>query len=321
MHYFEPEGFDEYYDLILQGGESKEIYIDPDCRNDINKTDYYNLLTDFLSKREKEFRKDISQYSFFPPKKAKSTTESDKKNDSIDDYKISAFENGECVFRITSDQFGFSAVESIYNKKMNYPLAKINLLSKRLPFDEKEKIRKIIIDYVKYSRTIGGAFVWPLPKDGRRICSYNLRRGNYFVKDRNPYQGYLEDRVDLTLLELKHALDGDYKNKKGNYKSDILYNEYTKKDGIMRKWLEHFHSFEEYVDYFMLECFIRDGMPIDIVSGEKIDENQIIQYKEEYKLEKSGHLQKLSLTELLAMIVRLETLILERTRRMEEYIK
>ena len=127
------------------------------------------------------------------------------------------------------------------------------------------------------------------------------------------------DRVDLTLLEVKHALDGEYDE--GNHKSDILYNEYTKKDGIIREWLQHFESFEKYVHYFMFECFIRDGMSIDIISGEKIDEDQIIQYKEQYRLEKSGQIEKLSLIELLAMIIRLEAMILERTRRMEEYIK
>ena len=312
MYYFEPEGFDEYYDSILQGGKSKGLYIDPDCTKDVGKTNYYNLLTTFLSKREKEFMQNREPYSFLPPKMAKSTTESDKKEKFIDDFKISTInKNGENVFRITSDQFGFSAVERIYiGSENSYPLAQINKLSQSLLPDGKEKIRKIIINFVKHSRTLGGAFVWPLPKDGIRQCSYNLRRGN---------QGYLEDRVDLTLLEVKHALDGEYDE--GNHKSDILYNEYTKKDGIIREWLQHFESFEKYVHYFMFECFIRDGMSIDIISGEKIDEDQIIQYKEQYRLEKSGQIEKLSLIELLAMIIRLEAMILERTRRMEEYIK
>lgn len=37
---------------------------------------------------------------------------------------------------------------------------------------------------------------------------------------------YIEDRVDLTLLEIKHALDGEYH--KSQHKDDILYALYIK---------------------------------------------------------------------------------------------
>ena len=51
-YFFEPEGFEEYYDYILKGGKSKGYYIDPDACTNVEKTEYYNLLTNFLNCRD-----------------------------------------------------------------------------------------------------------------------------------------------------------------------------------------------------------------------------------------------------------------------------
>ncbi len=117
---------------------------------------------------------------------------------------------------------------------------------------------------------------------------------------------------------VNHALEGDYDI--GKHKSDLLYDEYCK-NGIMKKWLEHFSSFDEYIHYFMLDCFVREGMPINIITGSTVSEADIESYKGQFKEDKIGQLQKLSFVELLALLVRLETMILERTYQMEKYLK
>ncbi len=145
MKYFEPEGFEEYYDCILKGMqlESKQLkgyYIDPDSVHGVKKTEYYNRLTVFLNCREREIR-GISKFLFLPPKSAMNTSEEDKKNEHIDKSKITVLKNDETWFRLTSDQFGFSAAERIYlceNKAIKYPLSRMILLSQ----DKTEKKRK-----------------------------------------------------------------------------------------------------------------------------------------------------------------------------------
>ncbi len=156
---------------------------------------------------------------------------------------------------------------------------------------------------------MGGAFVWPIPKEGRRVSQYNTFRGA---------DSYLEDRVDLTLLEIKHALDGEYD--KGNFKSDILYNEYMENVEHMREWLEHFKTFNNYIKYFMLEPFVVDEIPINIISGKPIDTNKVEKYKEQHRKNK-GELQKLNFEELQRVIARVEKMILQRTENIEGVIR
>lgn len=142
MIYFEPEGFEEYYDYILKGGASKGYYIDPDCQQDIGLTNYYNLLTEFLNCREREVIAQEEQFQYLPPKKAKNTSEEDQSSLLADDYKISVIKNGEKRFRLTSDQFGFSAFEEIFlnvSKRGNYPLSRMMLLSQNED-EEKQKM-------------------------------------------------------------------------------------------------------------------------------------------------------------------------------------
>lgn len=310
MIYFEPEGFEEYYDYILKGGASKEYYIDPDCQQDIGKTCYYNLLTKFLNCRECEVIAQEEQLQYLPPKKAKNTSEEEQRSLQADDYKIAVIKNEEKIFRLTSDQFGFSAVEDIFlnvSKREKYPLSRMMLLSQNEDEEKQKNVRKQIAEYVKKSRTMGSAFVWAISIESGR-CPYNQSRG---------IRCYIEDRVDLTLLEIKHALDGEYD--KGKFTSDVLYSEYNKNE-IMREWLKHFKTFDNYIRYFMLEPFVidtKDGMlPIDIVSGEPMDTKAV----EEYKVSEEKQLQSLNLEELQEVVERVEKMILKRTQSMEEII-
>lgn len=301
---FQRKEFDNYYRSVLNGGK----YVDPDCREDID-TPYYNFLTEFLRKRESESNYK-NKYSFIPPKLAKLTSDSEKKIKDNDKYKIVVKQNDELLFRLTSDQFGFSGDEYVYQQSyghLKYPLARINYLSKHESIDEGERILNKLINYVKNTRTLGGSFIWPTPKksEGFRNSKYNMSRG---------VGSYIEDRVDLTLLEIKHALDGEYH--KSQHKDDILYTLYIKNTDGIRTWLDHFETFEKFVDYFMFNNFIENGMPINILTGKAICEEEVKKYKN-----KTCQIKNLKLSELLEMIERLENMIINRTCLMEEHIK
>lgn len=310
MATFQQKGFEEDYKNVLEGGEYKGLYVDPDAVLAMSmQTPFYNMLTEFLNKREQSYKKN---FIFLPPKEAKLTTNEEIGQHILDCKKITVLSDGEVIFRMTSDQFGFSGGEGIYkshnesslDRCYKYPLSKINCLSRRnRDSQQRQYIINKLINYVKYTRTLGGTFVWPLYKDGKRNSTYNINRG---------INSHLEDRVDLTLLEIKHALDGEYD--KGKYKYDKLFNLYEKDTDRIRTWLSHFKSFDEYVKYFRFDNFVKQGMPINIITGDTLCED-------DYKNVEIREIQNLELDKLLCMLERLEIMIVERTRRMEEDIK
>lgn len=306
MIYYEPEFFEDYYDKFLTTRISSGFYIDPDCRADVNKTAFYNHLTYFLINQEKKYG---NSYSFLPPKCSILTKQDEKDNMYIDNYKITVIQDNKAIFRLTSDQFGFSATEESYSNN-KYPLTKLLHLYQKKELTEQEKVKKLITKYVKNTRTIGGSFLWPLPPEGRRKCNYNTQRG---------IKGYLEDRVDLTLLEIKHALDKSYD--KNQHTSDILYDEYMNEKTHIQEWFKHFDSFDRYVEYFMLDSFVKNGMPINILNGEPIDEYDIKNYKEQYQNTKKGQLQNLTGEEIITMLSNLESMIVKRSKNIENAIK
>jgi hypothetical protein len=125
-----------------------------------------------------------------------------------------------------------------------------------------------------------------------------VKRGNKWASQYNTSRGvrsYIEDRVDLTLNEIKQFYEVWHKvwneNKKLSEEKKI---EEVKNDlddrGIlllgseceyktMCKWLSHFHSFEEYVDFFVLNSFVieektkgnKKYSPKDIFTGKKLE--------------------------------------------------
>lgn len=308
----------EYYDFLTKAEKNKAdykysegSYIDPDDCNSVKETGFYNHLTCFLNHQEKKYKKN---YFFLPPEEALLTTTEEKDNykDKIDEKKITVIQNGEARFRLTSDQFGFSANETIYNRN-KYPLANLLRLSQNEGQTKQEEIKERIVRYVKNTRTIGGSFLWPVPPKGKgmRRCGYNIYRGSC---------SYLEDRVDLTLLEVKHALDGSYD--KGGHTSDILYNQYKNEKTYMKEWMEHFDSFDNYVKYFVLEPFVKreDGqyMPINIINGEPLNDDDLKAYTKRHK---RRFMQNLAADEIDAMLERLESMILARSAKMENVIK
>lgn len=308
------KSFENDYNVFLEKVEenkatykdSEGSYIDPDCVGDVGKTEFYNHLTCFLNHQEREYKEYEKRYRFLPPSEAPRTTPKEKDNECIDKKKITVIPNdeNEKPFRLTSDQFGFSAKETIYNSNQ-YPLANLLRLSQNKGSKEREKVKERITRYVINTRTIGGSFLWPVYPQGQYYCNYNIVRGRW-----------LEDRVDLTLLEIKHALDRSYD--KGEHTSDILYKQYQNEKRHMKTWLDHFETFDEYVKYFMLEPFVKDGMPINIINDKPLDDDYIKNYKEQYK---RWHLQNLTAEEICGVLVRLEIKILKRSENMEKVIK
>lgn len=331
--YYEPDNFEDSYRTFLEKALSNNLknngsdYIDPDGGS---VPDFYDDLACFLNGRENDCIEEKERYSFSSPL--------------LSGYsKISVVRNNEKLFGLTSDQFGFRADEEIYeeNNRHKYPLSRLLHFYKGQKKEEQEKIINRITEYVKNTRTIGGSFLWPfyyVEKCGKKsgkcyyseMCYYNTVRG---------VGSYLEDRVDLTLLEIKHVINGRNNNNFEKCKSDIwLYDEYEK-DGRgqkvnthMKQWFDHFDSFQEYVEYFMLEPFCQkvmakesekgyDYIPLNIIDGEPIDEKKIDDYREKYKKNRKGEVQTLNKEELIDMLDLLEEMIQKRTEDMERAIE
>lgn len=269
---YEPEKFKEKYKAYLIGllstdykccGTSKEIeieknkawkklrekkiayyniYMDPDKKENI---DFYNDLSDFLNAASCEHRKDLLFKANGLSKKGIMVyRKKDKKE----------------YFTIHSDQLGFSAVPWIYFSN-KYPL------SRYFEMQKNKEAAQFLADYVLTTRTLGGSFLWP----ETLWKGYNRSRGC----------AKIEDRVDLTLLEIKHYFE--YRElddkKKFKYSGDILFGYYDNLDA--QTWFGFFDSFEDYVDFFMFNDFVdkdkqtKEYMPINILTGEAFEKGYL----------------------------------------------
>lgn len=168
--------------------------------------------------------------------------------------------NGE---KFCPDQFGFSApsynLNHIYDiyLKLSYELSLKKEENEALEI--KDRAIEKVINWIMESRTIGGAFIWP-----EYIWNkYNTERGGAMASKDYPNKYFIEDRVDLTLLDIKHYLE------EINMKPNILCNNDKEK-----KWLESFKDvapskrFKKYVDTFLFNDFVDENyMPYDIVKS------------------------------------------------------
>lgn len=203
--------------------------------------EYYETLTKFLNIREKDCNKD---WVFLPP-----TIE---KNIEIPKDRT-IIVKGKNLF-LSSDQFGFSEIE-----KANH-----NLEKRPYHYLEPEKTAR----YLYETRSIGGSFIWPK--------TYNLDRWSCIYNNLRGAGSYIEDRVDLTLLEIKHYLDN--KNDYKKFENDIMYNQINNASSKMQEWLDHFKDFNDYVEYFMFDdfCIKKDNeyLPLDLTSMCVLDRNE-----------------------------------------------
>lgn len=237
----------------------KEPYNDPDAQKSRNKW-FYDDLRKFLIEREDKLGCKTWKYIL---------NESGQGIDVID-------KEGERITTLISDQFGFSRPTS---DKYKHPYD--IYLSKNL--DNRENAINQVCEWIYYSRTIGGSFLWP-----KEIWNdYNdLRGGHKFSKEmsddtyeKSPstkqgkgfHSYHLEDRVDLTLLEI-YLFYNRNKNVELNRcwthaKLSIIG------EDVLCKWFEHFRSFEKYVDFFRFNSFVynnesdKEYKPRNIITG------------------------------------------------------
>ena len=247
-----------------------KIYNDPDKKENV---DFYNDLSDFLNAASCEHRKDLLFKANGLSKKGIMVyRKKDKKE----------------YFTIQSDQLGFSADTWIYFST-KYPQ------SRYFEMQKNDEAAKFLTDYVLATRTLGGSFLWP----------------ESLYKDYNPGRGRakIEDRVDLTLLEIKHFYE---------YRGDLLFRQYKNPDA--NTWFDFFDSFEDYVDFFMFNDFVKEinkngkkeYMPINILTGKR--------FKIDYPERETNVLKKASEEELKKMLDLVMDKVKTRSENMEKLI-
>ena len=283
--------------LKERGVVCNNIYTDPDGKKN---TGFYKDLSDFLN-AARISRKNDKIISF-------EATEAPYGMITV--YYKDQYGN-EQHFTVHSDQLGFSAVCLKYFRK-NYPLSRYlemqkNKLDKLKNKSDKklETVAKFLSEYVYTTRTLGGSFLWP--EDWYK--GYNMERGN---------GSYIEDRVDLTLLEIKHIYKFRELENQLIYGKDYLFKRY--KNQYADKWFGFFDSFEDYVDFFMFNDFVEDistngkkeYMPINILTGKR--------FKTDYPGYEMDTLKDIKEYKLKAMLERVRDMVEKRTIRMEDLI-
>lgn len=260
---------------------SYKLYIDPDGKEN---TDFYSALSNFLnaSRISRKNNKILSFEANEAPYGMITVYYKDKKGK-------------EHHFTLHSDQLGFSAVPCTYFKQ-NYPLSRYLEMQRNKSENDQAKAAEFLTKYVYTTRTLGGSFLWP----ENLWHTYNCSRGN---------GNYIEDRVDLTLLEIKHFYE---------YRGDLLFRQYKNPDAYT--WFGFFKSFEDYVDFFMFNDFVdatvtdgkKEYMPINILTGKA--------FETDYPERKTNALKKASEEELKKMLDLVMIKVKNRTIRMEKLI-
>lgn len=287
---------------------SYKLYIDPDGKEN---TDFYSALSNFLN-ASRISRKNNKILSF---------EANEAPYGMITVYYKDKYGN-EQHFTVHSDQLGFSAVPKIYFRK-NYPLSRYlemqkNKLDKLKNKSDIDVVADFLTKYVYTTRTLGGSFLWP----ESWYKGYNMSRGNgREIKDKiiKGNAGYIEDRVDLTLLEIKHYFEYRELDDKKNFKysGDILFRYYDNLDA--QTWFGFFDSFEDYVDFFMFNDFVykdkqtKEYTPINILTGTPFDKDYL-NYKTNTLKEIEDEKQ------LKAMLERVRDMVANRTKKMEDLI-
>ncbi len=263
MEYFGGDR-DEYL-RYLERGTEKDSYIDPDKTYGDVHSAFYNDLVDFLTIIETEKKMD-NRWSYVYSGYVKG-------NEQPAGIWVRDANSLKAVLYLRSDQFGFSAPSG---KK------RVRAWDESHPYGLFMRLRgekSFVADCIRDTRTLGGSFLWPLFHGGRNWYSkYNCQRG---------VNAYIEDRVDLTLYEIKCFYDLIEENPDMD---DQTICEQLKKKGCLLlryvdkleicTWLKHFKTFKEYVDAFCFQPFVDDKYQIiDITKAELAwDEKEKMKY-------------------------------------------
>lgn len=336
-------------------------YFDIDAIDDNWPCSYYWELTQFLNKREswlkdkmKKMGKAYQPYRYIAPNNCKKPEGAKWKQGSDTNEIIVKGDNNEEKFRLKSDQFGFSVGDS-RAKFDSHPYGYLCKLVEKETKEEKERVYGVIAECIYHTRTLGGGFLWQVdPDDARNQKAvygyYNINRGT---------KSYIEDRVDLTLLEIKHLfewieLGKPEKNLPEDDKVDCFFKKiseppedrlstrvikkYKEETGVSEyiKWLEHFDTFGNYIEFFCFDYFVDRGnwMPFDIMESKLKwdDESKRLIWEREnavfleeptkYKQRKAHSIYREDRTaaELEQMLENVRILTLARSYRMQEVI-
>ena len=218
------------------GFDVRQYYCDPDktYANGYDH-DFFHQLVAFLTAREKQLAHKLNgcfKYEFTNNEGVKAS-EKDTTNEGIKVSGTDASGKEITPFYLRSDQFGFSAPSE--ERKYPYDL----FIKKR---SNKEAAIDQVINWIATSRTLGGSFLWPCPF----YFNYNRQRGGKVDTKRDHY---IQDRVDLTLWELLYWYQDDKKR--------TILSSWGNKDPNLAIWLNHFGSFDTYIEFFYLDPFVR----------------------------------------------------------------
>lgn len=261
-----------------------DIYIDPDNKKN---EEFYRELSNFLNAANSHRKNKLSFEAY-------ETTD-----EMISVYYNKGKKNEKKYFSLQSDQLGFSAVPWIYFST-KYPL------SRYFEMQKNKEAAKFLTDYVLATRTLGGSFLWP----ETLWSTYNKSRG---------IRSYIEDRVDLTLFEIKHIYEIRKWKKLLPYGGDILFQSCKNNDA--QTWFGFFKSFEDYVDFFMFNDFVKDisktskkeYIPINILTGKA--------FETDYPRRQTDVLKEIEdEKQLKAMLERVLDMVAKRTKKMEDLI-
>lgn len=250
-------------DDILKGRGvvCNNIYIDPDYKKN---EDFYRALSNFLNAANSHRKNKLSFEAYETP------------DEMISVYYNKGRKDEKKYFSLQSDQLGFSAVPWIYFST-KYPLSRYLEMQKNKLDKDPDAIAEFLANYVYKTRTLGGSFLWP-----KSLCStYNKSRG---------IRNYIEDRVDLTLLEIKHIYEIRKWEKLLPYGGDILFQSCKNNDA--QTWFGFFKSFEDYVDFFEFNDFVenisktskKEYMPINILTGDPFEKDYLNYEKDVLKV-------------------------------------
>ena len=324
---YELENFEENYKAYLVGLLSTDyecVMNDEAAKKEKNRIDDIlrgrgvvcnNIYTDPDGKENEDFYRDLSNFL--------NASRISRKNNKILSFEANEApygmitvhykgQNGkEYGFTLHSDQLGFSAVPLKYFRK-NYPLSRYlemqkNKLDRQKNKSEGQKaVAEFLANYVYTTRTLGGSFLWPETLHKQ----YNKNRGN---------GNYIEDRVDLTLFEIKHIYEIRKWEKLLPYGGDILFQSCKNNDA--QTWFGFFKSFEDYVDFFMFNDFVKDisktskkeYIPINILTGKA--------FETDYPRRQTDVLKEIEdEKQLKEMLERVMNMVANRTKKMEDLI-
>ena len=287
---YEPENFEENYKAYLVG---------------LLSTDYECVMNDKAAQKEKNRIDDILKGRGVVCNNILSFEAYETPDEMISVYYNKGRKDEKKYFSLQSDQLGFSAVPWIYFST-KYPLSRYLEMQKNKLDKDPDAIAEFLANYVYKTRTLGGSFLWP-----KSLCStYNKSRG---------IRNYIEDRVDLTLLEIKHIYEIRKWEKLLPYGGDILFQSCKNNDA--QTWFGFFKSFEDYVDFFEFNDFVenisktskKEYIPINILTGKA--------FETDYPRRQTNVLKEIEdEKQLKEMLERVRDMVEKRTKKMEDLI-